>query len=200
MPITRRTLVTAPLLAAPAHARHRNAGVILLRAAPAATHGTLRFAGREYACMLGRMGIVHPKHEGDGGTPAGTFPLREVRYRPDRVKRPRTRLPIFQTTQQDGWCDEPSDPQYNRLVHLPYAAHAEVMWRDDQAYDVLAVIGCNDAPPQPGAGSAIFLHVMRTGADGAPLPTAGCIALKLEDLLAVLGACTLSTRIDIRTH
>jgi L,D-peptidoglycan transpeptidase YkuD (ErfK/YbiS/YcfS/YnhG family) len=61
------------------------------------------------------------------------------------------------------------------------------------------VIGANDAPPVPGAGSAIFLHVARTGSDGALLPTAGCIAMKEDDLLAVLAGCKLGTMIDIRT-
>ena len=51
-------------------------------------------------------------------------------------------------------------------------------------YDVIGVLGWNDAPVQRGRGSAIFLHVARP--DYAP--TEGCIALALADLRQVLAA------------
>lgn len=196
--ITRRAAMATGLIAgaasAMAGAPHKT---ILIRATVGPTQGTVRFGGREFACVLGRSGIVQPKHEGDGGTPAGTYPLREVRYRADRLVRPVTGLPVFETKPDDGWCDEPSDAAYNRLVRMPYKSDAEAMWRQDHAYDLLAVIGYNDAPVVAGAGSAIFLHVMRTGTDGAPLPTAGCIALRMPDLLDVLAICAPGTTIDI---
>ncbi len=58
------------------------------------------------------------------------------------------------------------------------------MWRDDDLYDIVVVLGHNDAPPVPGLGSAIFLHVARP--DFAP--TEGCVALAFPDLLAFLTA------------
>lgn len=201
MPITRRHAVAgfaAFAVGGQAFGKPGSKSVIRVRAAEGATVGTLRFRGREYACALGRSGIVYDKHEGDGGTPAGRFPLREVRYRADRGPQPKTRLPVIATRQTDGWCDEPADPAYNRLVTMPYKADAEAMWREDNAYDVLAVIGTNDAPAVPGAGSAIFLHVARLAPDGLFLPTAGCIALYQNDLLAVLAACRPGTMIDVR--
>ena len=205
MPLTRRHVVAAAaglissVFMAPAFGKGRANGnsIIKVRTAKGATGGTLRFLSREYQCVLGRSGIVHPKQEGDGGTPLGSFPLREVRYRADRVPQPKTGLLTFKTNPTDGWCDEPADPAYNRLVRMPYQSDAEVMWREDNVYDVLVVIGTNDAPPIPGAGSAIFLHVARAGADGTLLPTAGCIAMKENDLLAVLSGCKLGTMIDI---
>jgi L,D-peptidoglycan transpeptidase YkuD (ErfK/YbiS/YcfS/YnhG family) len=203
MMLTRRAVVagSAGLLSGAEAAlgtRYRS-DVIKVSAAPGASQGTLAFVGREYACVLGRSGIVHPKKEGDGGTPAGVFLLREVRYRADRQTQPKTGLRTVPTSKSDGWCDDPSDAAYNRLVTMPYRTSAEALWRDDHAYDVLAVIGYNDTPTVPGAGSAIFLHVMRTDAGGAQLPTVGCVALKLEDLLAVLAACQPQTLIAIRT-
>lgn len=202
MSATRRTVLSAlgAIAAAPpafANRFPRAGNVILVRAAKGATTGTLRFGGREYPCALGRSGIVENKHEGDGGTPAGHFPLREVRYRADRLEWPPTAIPVGETKRDDGWCDAPADPSYNRPVRLPYPASAEAMWRDDELYDLLAVIGYNDAPVVPGAGSAIFLHVARIGSDGSYLATAGCIALELSDLLAVLAGCDLMTMIDI---
>jgi L,D-peptidoglycan transpeptidase YkuD (ErfK/YbiS/YcfS/YnhG family) len=167
--------------------------------APAgASEGTLRLGSLEYPCMLGRSGIVTIKHEADGATPAGLFPLREVRYRPDRLAAPVTRLLVRATRESDGWCDDPVDPAYNRLVALPYKASAERMWRDDGLYDVLAVIGYNDSPPVPGLGSAIFLHCARELEGGKLGPTVGCVSLRKSDLLTILAQCTPSTSIRIR--
>lgn len=169
-------------------------------AAPGAIEGRLRFGSLEYPCMLGRSGIVERKREGDGATPAGSFPLREVRYRPDRLDRPATSgLPVIATRENDGWCDDPSNAAYNRLVQLPYPASAEKMWRDDGLYDVLAVIGYNDAPAVSGSGSAIFIHVAREIGNGRPGPTVGCVSMRKAHVLAVLGQCTAETKIRIHT-
>ena len=58
-------------------------------------------------------------------------------------------------------------------------------------YDLIGVLGWNDAPVQRGRGSAIFLHVART--DYAP--TAGCIALSVDDLRQVLRAGLTALRV-----
>ncbi len=155
---------------------------------------TLAFRGAVYPCALGQAGVTADKREGDGATPAGVHRLREVLYRRDRVSRPATGLPARPIRAHDGWCDDPEDPSYNRRVALPHAAGAERLWRDDHVYDVIATIGYNDRPPSPGRGSAIFLHVARDPA----APTAGCVALAMDDLLAVLRDCDRDTVIDIR--
>ena len=126
------------------------------------------------------------KREGDGATPAGRFPLRRLLYRPDRLPAPpATVLPASPIGPGVGWCDDAGDPGYNRPVSLPCAASHERLWRDDGLYDVVVVLGHNDAPPVPGLGSAIFLHVARPGY----LPTEGCVALALPDLLTLVAAC-----------
>ncbi|WP_439817334.1 L,D-transpeptidase family protein [Zavarzinia sp. CC-PAN008] len=152
----------------------------------------LRVAGQELACAAGRFrcaigrgGFVVDKREGDGGTPVGTFALRRLCYRADRLAMPSTRLEVRAIRPDDGWCDDPASPAYNRPVRLPFAASHEEMWRDDHVYDLVVVLGHNDDPPVPGAGSAIFMHLAR--ADYAP--TAGCVALALPDLLQVLAVC-----------
>ncbi|MGE0119342.1 MAG: L,D-transpeptidase [Dongiaceae bacterium] len=145
--------------------------------------GELRWAGRRYRCALGRGGVRADKREGDGATPAGRFPLRRVLYRADRLPPPATGLPTAALTPDDGWCDDPADPLYNRPVRLPYGGcRHEQMWRADGLYDVVVVIGHNDEPVVPGKGSAIFLHA----ASPDYRPTEGCIALARGDLLAIL--------------
>ena len=146
--------------------------------------GILRWQGRRFACAIGAGGVRPDKREGDGATPAGRFPLRRVLYRPDRLAPPRTALPIAPLDPQDGWCDDPAHPLYNRPLRLPHEARHEALWRADRVYDLIVVLGHNDAPVVPGAGSAVFLHVARP--DYAP--TAGCVALALGDLLAILAA------------
>jgi L,D-peptidoglycan transpeptidase YkuD (ErfK/YbiS/YcfS/YnhG family) len=158
--------------------------------------GRLSWAGRHYRCALGPGGVRLEKREGDGATPAGAFPLRRVLYRADRVQRPLTRLPVARLGRDDGWCDDAADPRYNQQVRLPYAASHEHLWRQDHVYDVIVVLGYNDAPPVPGRGSAIFLHVARPDYG----PTAGCVALALPDLLALLAAVGPEDRLVVQAR
>lgn len=134
------------------------------------------------------------KREGDGATPVGRFPLRRVLYRSDRLPRPSTALPVSAITPSDAWCEDPGDPNYNRLVTLGPAEEHDRLWRDDHVYDVIVVMGYNDSPPLAGKGSAVFLHVAR---DRYP-PTAGCIALSLDDLLEFLSTAELGTAVEVR--
>jgi L,D-peptidoglycan transpeptidase YkuD (ErfK/YbiS/YcfS/YnhG family) len=146
--------------------------------------GRARWGRRRMRCAVGSGGVVRDKREGDGGTPAGTWPMREVWFRADRLGEIVTALPTRELAPNDGWCDDPADPAYNQPVMLPYRAHCEELWLEDHIYDVIVPLGYNDDPVVPGRGSAIFLHVARP--DYAP--TAGCVALALPDLLAVLRA------------
>lgn len=147
--------------------------------------GHLSWPGGGVRCALGRGGVRTDKREGDGGTPAGLWPLRRVLWRADRLDRPRTALPATAIAADDGWCDDPADPAYNRPVRTPYPVSHEALWRDDGVYDVVVVLGHNDDPVIPGLGSAVFLHVARPDWE----PTAGCVALALPDLLRLLADC-----------
>lgn len=135
-------------------------------------------------CALGRGGIciATAKREGDGRTPAGVWPIRRLLWRADRISLPRTALPSQPIHVSDGWCDAPSDRQYNRPVEMPYRGSAENLWRDDHVYDLVVVLGYNDDPVVPSAGSAIFLHLARPDY----VATEGCIALGLEHMAEFL--------------
>jgi L,D-peptidoglycan transpeptidase YkuD (ErfK/YbiS/YcfS/YnhG family) len=144
--------------------------------------GTLTLQNETFRASLGWGGVRADKKEGDGATPVGVLPLRNVLYRPDRGPAPPCAVAVQAMTPNDGWCDDPAYPDYNRAVRLPIAASAEVLWRDDALYDIIGVLGWNDSPVQPGRGSAIFLHIARP--DYAP--TEGCVALAPEHLRRVL--------------
>lgn len=163
----------------------KRAKVLVLRLRSAtATSGHVELDGRSYRCVVGRTGRRALKREGDGATPIGRWPVREVFYRRDRSLPPRTRLPLRAIRPDDGWCDEVSDRNYNRRVRHPYAASAEHLARSDHLYDLIVVLGYNDRPRIRGRGSAIFMHLARPDRE----PTAGCIALSRRDLLALVAS------------
>lgn len=143
---------------------------------------TLVFKHKKYPCSVGKAGIGTKTSEGDNITPRGVFPIRFGFYRPDRIVDLQSRIPFLPIAKDLGWCDAPEDAQYNRLVKLPYDASFEHLWREDDVYDLIISIGYNDDPVLPGQGSAIFIHLARENFT----PTAGCIALKRDDLLEII--------------
>ena len=158
--------------------------------------GRFELDGRMVRCAVGKAGAIAAgeKREGDNKSPIGVWALREVWYRPDVYPEgPKTALPIRATRPDDGWCDAPGDPNYNRPVSLPYPASAERMWRDDYVYDLVVILGHNDDPPVAGMGSAIFMHLAREGYPG----TEGCVALARQDLEAVLVAARPGDAVEI---
>lgn len=151
--------------------------------------------GLDLRCVLGKGGVspAARKREGDGASPLGVWPLRRVLYRADRIPAPHTALPIAALAPDDGWCDAADDPNYNRPVKHPYPASAEKLWRDDHVYDVIVILGHNDDPVVAGAGSAIFWHL----AQPDWRPTEGCVAVRLETMLAALKAAKPGDTLEI---
>jgi L,D-peptidoglycan transpeptidase YkuD (ErfK/YbiS/YcfS/YnhG family) len=148
--------------------------------------GRFVFRGETLRCALGKGGVrpATQKREGDGATPAARMPLRRVLFRADRGPPPRCAVPVEPIAPADGWCDDPTHRSYNRPVTLPFDASHEALWRDDEVYDLIGVLGWNDDPVERGRGSAIFLHLARPDFR----PTEGCVALGARDLRRVLEA------------
>ncbi|RYG11904.1 MAG: hypothetical protein EON96_14575 [Caulobacteraceae bacterium] len=142
--------------------------------------GSFDLAGDLARCALGRGGVkpAREKREGDGASPAGTWAMRRVLYRPDREPPPETQLYVQALKSDDGWCDDPNDRAYNMPVKLPYPGRHEALWRDDPLYDLIVVLAYNDEPVRKGRGSAIFLHLAKPGFE----PTEGCVALSRADM------------------
>ena len=144
-----------------------------------------------YAGRVGRGGVARSgtKREGDGRTPAGTFPLREGF---GTAVDPGLRLGWFAVDGRDVWVDDPASPLYNTRQRAP----ARGRWASAErlrirAYRLAQVIGYNEERTA-GLGSAIFLH-LDTGQ-----PTAGCVAVSATALRAIMRWERPGTVISIR--
>lgn len=157
--------------------------------------GFLHIEGRApIRAAIGKAGLADDKREGDNKTPIGSFFVRELWYRPDRVNLPEDLwLTARAITPEDGWCDDANHVDYNRYVKLPHPARHEKLWRDDHAYDLMIPLGYNDEHIVPGKGSAIFWHLAHADWRG----TEGCVAITRDDMLALLPLIDTNTRLQI---
>lgn len=131
---------------------------------------------------VGKNGITsaEKKKEGDGCTPAGTYAVGPAFGYAETLD---TKLTYRRATENDFWVDDAESPDYNRwVVGKPAAKSFELMKRNDDLYEVGAVIRYNTTPVVPGKGSAIFLHVW----PGPGKPTAGCVALEKDHVRMLL--------------
>jgi L,D-peptidoglycan transpeptidase YkuD (ErfK/YbiS/YcfS/YnhG family) len=76
--------------------------------------------GLTIAVALGRGGILANKREGDGGTPRGIFHPRQIWWRADRHRRPRSFLAARAITPTDAWCEDPNDRHYNQPIRVTH--------------------------------------------------------------------------------
>lgn len=159
-----------------------------------------RPVGSPIAVTLGRNGMawgrgLHPpvdgrdKCEGDGRAPAGVFAITGLfgYAAAGDGWTAGLRLPYFAARPGLKCVDDPASAHYNCLVDQSTVAvdwaSCEDMLRQDRRYEAGAVVAHNSAPPQPGAGSCIFLHVWET----PDTPTAGCTAMNLADMQTLAG-------------
>ena len=141
------------------------------------------FHGNEYRCAIGKNGISEKKQEGDGTTPAGKFKITKLLYRKDRIAGLHSKIPTGQIQPSIGWCDEPGDSRYNQQVKLPYKSSHEVLYRNDEIYDIIGITNHNSNPVRSGSGSAIFIHLIRRA---GYYPTKGCIAFREKHLREII--------------
>ena len=126
------------------------------------------------------------KHEGDGRSPAGAFPLDTAFGFAARSELSWLRLPYAALTPGADCVDDESSAYYNTVVDR--ATVPRVDWnsaehmRQIAQYRLGVIVGYNAAPPARGRGSCIFLHIW----SGPSSTTAGCTALDagaLESLM-----------------
>ena len=153
---------------------------------------TLQFDDFVFKCTIGKKGISSKKKEGDLCTPKGTFSIKNLYYRSDRLLKPQTKIIIKKIKKNMGWCNDPKSNKYNSLVDIKEKIRYEKMYRKDHKYDIVVVIDYNLKKPVPYKGSAIFIHLTNNYK-----PTAGCIALNKKDLLILLKLINKKTEIKI---
>jgi len=153
---------------------------------------TLLFDDFIFRCVVGKKGISEKKREGDFRTPKGSFKLKTVYYRPDRIKHVETKLNTKKIQSDMGWCNDPLNKKYNSLIKTNEKIKHEKLYRKDNKYDILIVIDYNYRKPIPFRGSAIFIHLTNSFKG-----TAGCVALNKKDLLILLKLVNKKTKIKI---
>ena len=153
--------------------------------------GIITFAKHRFKCFVGQKGITCNKKEGDLKTPQGIFFLRSVMYRPDRVKKPKTNLPVYIIKKNHICCNNPKNLLYNKIFKTKNLNLGEKLWRKDILYDILIVIGYNDNPIIKNKGSAIFLHLSKKNTTS----TDGCIAVEKKNMINLLKYCPKKIRI-----
>ena len=144
--------------------------------------GVLKFSKYTIKCFLGKNGVTSKKQEGDLKTPKGTFFLRHIMYRPDRIKKPKTTLPIHIIKKNHICCDNPKHHNYNKIFETKNLNLGEKLWRKDFLYDIVVIIGYNDNPVIKSKGSAIFLHLSKKNV----ITTEGCIAIEKKNMIKLL--------------
>ena len=154
--------------------------------------GKLIVSSFVFKCSIGKNGLKKNKIEGDKSTPLGTFQLGDLYWRPDRVKKPETRLKCIPITKNMKWCNDENSKFYNKEFTKNIDIKHEKLFRKDYKYDFLIVTSYNRKKIIKNKGSAIFLHLTKDYK-----PTAGCIALKKKDFLILLKLINKKTKIFI---
>ena len=144
-------------------------------------------------CAVGKRGISIKKKEGDFITPKGTFKIREIFYRKDRVQNLITRLKKTVIRKNMGWCDDPKSKKYNKLIYFPFKHSAEKLYRRENIYDIILVLNFNMNPVKKNKGSAIFIHIAKKSFQ----PTQGCIALNKFELIKLVKSIKKNTVVKI---
>ena len=67
---------------------------------------TLQFDDFVFKCTIGKKGISSKKKEGDLCTPKGTFSIKNLYYRSDRLLKPQTKIIIKKIKKNMGWCND----------------------------------------------------------------------------------------------
>ena len=154
---------------------------------------TLTFGDFVFKCAIGKKGSTIKKKEGDMKTPKGIFEIGNLYYREDRLKKPSTSLKTNIIGKKMGWCNDVNYPKkYNKQIKINKKITHEKLNRKDSKYDLLIPIKYNFKKPKIGKGSAIFIHLTNNYR-----ATAGCIALKKNDLLILLKLINRNTKIRI---
>ena len=142
----------------------------------------LIFQNYKVKCAIGKRGINIKKKEGDLITPKGTFKIKKLLYRRDKIGAINTKLKKIVIKKNMGWCNDTKSKDYNKLISFPFRFTAERLYRKDNIYDLILVLNYNMNPIKKGKGSAIFIHIAKNNFSA----TEGCVALKKNNLKKII--------------
>ena len=120
------------------------------------------------------------KKEGDKKAPLGIFTLDSVfGYEKDI----NLKMPYLHVTKELICVDDSNSKSYNQIIKKPKELpdSYEEMRREDAQYELGITVGHNKEQ-MPNMGSCIFIHVEKSQNS----PTAGCTAMKLEDIKKIV--------------
>lgn len=126
------------------------------------------------------------KHEGDGRSPAGVFPLDTLFGYANDLDPSALHMPYVALTGASDCVDDPTSLHYNTVVSRD--AVSRIDWNSAEhmrsigQYRIGVIVGYNALPPRPGRGSCIFLHIWA----GPASTTAGCTALDANALAEIV--------------
>ena len=132
-----------------------------------------------------RTNQVPTKAEGDSKSPAGIFSLGTAFGFASPVEMAQLKIDYLPLHDHIEAVDDPLSQYYNCIVDHRVVS---VDWSSSEKmnavslYKIGMVVNHNYPNPQPGAGSAIFLHIWRNEHTG----TAGCTAMSEQHLNRVL--------------
>lgn len=128
----------------------------------------------ETSARLGYGGLTSNKHEGDGATPVGVYP---ILYSFGFGSNPGTSLEYKRIDKNSYFVDDSNSKYYNQWYEGTGQKGEHMI--DHAQYKYGMVIGYNTGHT-PGKGSAIFLHCNGRG------NTAGCISVSEGNMLRLL--------------
>ena len=176
-------------------------GGVLRRFERRGSRGRWAQVGAEMPVVVGRAGLgwgagfaaggaaAGPrKREGDGKSPAGVFRLGAAFGFAPKREASRLRVPYLPLTPSVECVDDVNSDFYNVIIDRERLAgradwNSSERMREIEGYRWGLFVIYNSAPPAPGRGSCIFMHIWAGSGKG----TAGCTAMEQTNLEALLG-------------
>lgn len=156
-------------------------------------HGSmnrLQWGEQLWPCVIGANGVTKEKQRGDKATPTGTFSIRQILWRDDRLALPSTRLPHTPIQPHHGWCQDPESPFYNQPIELPFQGNHQELMRDDDLFDVVIVAG--DPESDNPETTSLLIHLKPEEGH-----TEGSIGLNKDRLLKIIQEASANSSIVI---
>ena len=153
----------------------------------------LTYQNNKVKCAIGKRGIGKKQKEGDEITPRGTFRIKNILYRKDKINNLRSIIKKTPIEKNMGWCDDPKSKDYNKLIKYPFNYTSEKLYKSDNIYDIILVLNFNMHPIKKNKGSAIFIHISNNNYS----TTKGCIAIKKKELIKLIELINEKTKIII---